>query len=193
MTIDFQRACFQQSAPNLSHCPTDVGAEVAFIGRSNAGKSSLINALCRQKKLARTSKTPGRTQLLNFFTLSENAHFRLVDLPGYGFASVSKDMREQWDVMLEEYLCGRSSLKLLVIVMDVRHPLQESDQHMIHWASRAKIPVYLVLTKSDKLSRGAANNVLMAVKKRYPSAQLFSAENKTGLEELTQRLGAAYE
>lgn len=198
MPIDFQQACFQTSAAKLSQCPADVGVEVAFIGRSNAGKSSLINTLCRQKKLARTSKTPGRTQLLNFFSLNELGNARLVDLPGYGFAKVSHTMRESWDLMLEDYLSKRASLKLLVIVMDCRHPLQNSDEQMILWALRADIAVHLVLTKSDKLSRGPAANTLQTVQRRYHnnplvSCQLCSSTEKIGIDVLTQRLSEAYE
>lgn len=198
MAIDFQQACFQTSAAKLSQCPADVGVEVAFIGRSNAGKSSLINTLCQQKKLARTSKTPGRTQLLNFFALNELGNARLVDLPGYGFAKVSHAMRESWDVMLEDYLSGRESLKLLVIVMDCRHPLQDSDQQMILWALRADISIHLVLTKVDKLNRGPAANALQTVQRRYHnnplvSCQLFSSTEKIGTEALIQRLSQVYE
>jgi GTP-binding protein len=198
MAIDFQHAFFQLSATKLSQCPADIGVEVAFIGRSNAGKSSLINTLCQQKKLARTSKTPGRTQLLNFFSLNELGNARLVDLPGYGFAKVSHAMRESWDIMLENYLKDRQSLKLLVIVMDSRHPLQESDKHMIAWSLRANIPVHLALTKADKLSRGQAGNTLLKVKSTYQdthfvSSQLFSSMDKTGVDELAQRLRDMYE
>lgn len=198
MAIDFQQACFQTSAAKLSQCPADVGVEIAFIGRSNAGKSSLINTLCQQKKLARTSKTPGRTQLLNFFALNELGNARLVDLPGYGFAKVSHAMRESWDVMLEDYLSDRASLKLLVIVMDCRHPLQDSDQQMILWALCADIPVHLVLTKADKLNRGPAANALQMVQRRYHhnplvSCQLFSSTEKMGTEALIQRLSQVYE
>ena len=198
MAIDFQRAFFQLSAAKLSQCPADVGVEVAFIGRSNAGKSSLINTLCQQRKLARTSKTPGRTQLLNFFALNELGNARIVDLPGYGFAKVSHAMRESWDKMLESYLGGRQSLKLLVIVMDSRHPLQKSDQHMILWSLRANIPVHLALTKADKLSRGPASNTLQKVKSTYKnnefiSCQLFSSVEKKGVDELAKRLSEIYE
>lgn len=198
MAVNFQQACFQTSAAKLSQCPADVGVEVAFIGRSNAGKSSLINTLCQQKKLARTSKTPGRTQLLNFFALNAFGNARIVDLPGYGFAKVSHSMRESWDEMLEAYLSDRASLKLLVIVMDCRHPLQDSDQHMILWALRADIAVHLVLTKADKLNRGPATNALQTVQRRYHnnplvSCQLFSSTEKTGVDILTQRLSQTYE
>jgi len=188
LVIDFRRATFMKSAAKPEQCPEDTGAEVAFAGRSNAGKSSAINVLTDNGKLARTSKTPGRTQLLNFFALTETQ--RLVDLPGYGFANVSKTIKEAWQRELEKYLSSRLSLRALVLIMDVRHPLQEFDQVMLDWAVRSNMPVHIVLTKADKLSRGPAKNQLLAVRKQLEAlggtitVQLFSAHNKTGVEEL---------
>lgn len=190
--IDFRRATFMKSAAKPEQCPEDTGAEVAFAGRSNAGKSSALNVLTDQGKLARTSKTPGRTQLINFFGLTDTQ--RLVDLPGYGYANVSKSTKEAWQHELEKYLASRLSLRALVLIMDVRHPLLEFDQVMLDWAVRSQMPVHVVLTKADKLSRGPAKNQLLAVQKQLAtlggqlSAQLFSAHDKSGVEELAATL-----
>ncbi len=192
MSIDYRRASFLISAPSLRECPPDNGAEVAFAGRSNAGKSSAINALTNQRKLARTSKTPGRTQLLNFFALDESR--RLVDLPGYGFAKVPLAVKNAWQRHLDEYLSKRESLRGLVLLMDIRHPLQTFDTQMLDWANRSAMPVHILLTKSDKLTFGAASTVLLTVKKQIPpskaavSVQLFSALNNSGLDELQKQL-----
>ena len=192
--ISFDRAVFLLSAPSLKECPDDLGAEVAFVGRSNAGKSSAINALTRNGKLARTSKTPGRTQLLNFFQLDEDR--RLVDLPGYGYAKVSEKVKKEWQENLSQYLEERQSLKGLVLLADVRLPLQPFDLNFFQWAHEADLPVHLLLTKADKLKRGPASaNLLkmMAELKKLGiseqvSGQLFSATKKPGLEELKTQL-----
>lgn len=192
--ISFRKVHFLLSAPTLSQCPEDTGMEVAFAGRSNAGKSSAINALTGNAKLARTSKTPGRTQLLNFFSLT--AECRLVDLPGYGFAKVPKSMKQEWDRHLADYLQRRRSLKGLVLLMDIRHPLQEYDWQMIRWARASGMPVHLLLTKADKLNNGPAKSVLLKVRKDLEKAgfrdqislQTFSSLKKTGLEELESLL-----
>lgn len=192
MSIDYRRASFLTSAPSLRQCPPDIGAEVAFAGRSNAGKSSAINALTGQRKLARTSKTPGRTQLLNFFALDESR--RLVDLPGYGFAQVPLAVKNEWQRNLDEYLSSRASLRGLVLLMDIRHPLQPFDTQMLQWAQRSAMPMHVLLTKSDKLNYGAAKAALLAVRSKLPRAdvettiQLFSALNNDGLDILQQRL-----
>ncbi len=192
MSIDYRRASFLTSAPSLRQCPPDIGAEVAFAGRSNAGKSSAINALTGQRKLARTSKTPGRTQLLNFFALDETR--RLVDLPGYGFAQVPLAVKNEWQRNLDEYLSSRASLRGLVLLMDIRHPLQPFDTQMLDWAKRAAMPVHVLLTKSDKLNFGAAKTALLGVRNQLPRAatettiQLFSSLNNAGLDTLQQRL-----
>jgi GTP-binding protein len=191
--IVFTKAFFTKSAPSIRECPPEVGHEVAFAGRSNAGKSSAINALTNQK-LARTSKTPGRTQLINFFNLSDTQ--RLVDLPGYGYAKVSREQKEKWQRDLSEYLQKRQSLKGLVLLMDIRHPLQEFDTTMLDWAKRGHMPVHILLTKADKLSRSQAMNSLFAVKKelkqlgldKSTSIQCFSALKYAGLDELKAKL-----
>lgn len=188
--LNFTQARFVQSAPTLALCPPDYGAEVAFAGRSNAGKSSAINALVGSNKLARTSKTPGRTQLINFFTLDANR--RLVDLPGYGFAKVPKSVKAGWDRNLAAYLQGRRSLKGLILLMDIRHPLQEYDWQMLRWAMAGDLPVHILLTKADKLNRGPASAALLAVRRElkaegfdtWASIQTFSSPNRNGLEEL---------
>lgn len=191
--IDYRRAEFLKSAPTLQQCPPDSGVEVAFAGRSNAGKSSAINVLTGNKKLARTSKTPGRTQLINFFSLSE--HQRLVDLPGYGFAKVPLAVKLQWQRHLEDYLRQRQALKGLVLLMDARHPLQEFDRMMLSWAESCDMPVHILLTKADKLKNGPAKSTLLQVQKELApklpqvSVQLFSSLKKTGLDQLQARLG----
>lgn len=192
-TLDYRRASFLKSAPTLRECPPDIGAEVAFAGRSNAGKSSAINALTDNHKLARTSKTPGRTQLLNFFAL--DAARRLVDLPGYGFAKVPLAVKEEWQRHLESYLSARASLRGLILLMDVRHPLQPFDAQLLDWAEQSNMPVHVLLTKADKLNFGAAKTALLGVRKMLlarsrlqAGVQLFSSLDNSGLDELRQRL-----
>ena len=184
--FNYQSAQFLVSAAKLSQCPSDDGAEVAFCGRSNAGKSSAINTLTRQKKLARTSKTPGRTQLINFFELSTQA--RLVDLPGYGYAKVPISLKHYWQTHLDEYLRSRASLVGLVLLSDIRHPFKPFDRMMLDWARQSKIPLHILLTKADKLSRGAQQTTLLNRRKDLPAevtAQTFSALSGLGLEMLT--------
>jgi GTP-binding protein len=188
----FQRAAFLSAAADLASAPDDSGYEIAFAGRSNAGKSSAINALCHQKALARTSKTPGRTQQLIFFRLDDER--RLVDLPGYGFARVSLAVKRQWQALMERYLERRKALRGLVVVMDVRHPLTEIDQQMIGWGMAAELPLLLLLTKADKLKRGAVERSLQEVRKALASAPVpvevraFSAVSRLGLEATQARL-----
>ncbi|WP_198781800.1 ribosome biogenesis GTP-binding protein YihA/YsxC [Shewanella putrefaciens] len=165
--IDFRRAKFLISAPDIAHLdqylPGDVGVEIAFAGRSNAGKSSALNALTEQKSLARTSKTPGRTQLINVFEL--DAQRRLVDLPGYGFAQVPLAMKNKWQQALGEYLQKRACLSGVVVLMDIRHPLKDLDMQMIEWAVASEIPVLALLTKSDKLAQSAKMKTVNEVRK----------------------------
>lgn len=192
--INFRGATFDQSAPSIHQCPPETGVEVAFAGRSNAGKSSAINTLTDNSKLARTSKTPGRTQLINFFNLGEGQ--RLVDLPGYGYAKVARTMKEEWQRNLSEYLQKRECLQGLVLMMDIRHPMQEFDSLMINWAVEVEMPVHILLTKADKLKRGPANSTLLAVQKQMAAAgvgdlvtaQCFSSLKRTGVDQLKSKL-----
>jgi GTP-binding protein len=194
-SVNFKRAKFLLSAPTLRQCPQDSGCEVAFAGRSNAGKSSAINTLTDNKNMARTSKTPGRTQLINYFEVGQDK--RLVDLPGYGYAKVPRAVKAKWDHHLAEYLQLRQSLVGLILLMDIRHPLQDYDQQMLNWAAQAALPVHILLTKADKLKRGPAKSSLLAVDKRLRdmdpgytllSVQIFSSLKKIGLEELERQL-----
>lgn len=193
--IIYSKARFALSAPSIRECPPETGHEVAFAGRSNAGKSSAINALTNNHRLARTSKTPGRTQLINFFSLSDTQ--RLVDLPGYGYAKVSRELKEQWQRDLSEYLQKRQTLRGLVLLMDIRHPLQEFDTTMLRWSNASRMPVHILLTKADKLSRSQQKNTLFKVEKElktlgFPSdmvsVQCFSALDNIGIEELKAKL-----
>lgn len=192
--INFQKAHFITSAPSLKQCPDDTGVEVAFAGRSNAGKSSALNTLAQQNKLARTSKTPGRTQLINFFEIEPG--IRIVDLPGYGFAKVPDRMKREWQKNMSEYLEDRRSLKALVLVMDIRHPLTEFDIMMCDWALDVQMPVHILLTKSDKLKRGPAQSTRLKVKKTMErmgdllTVQTFSSLKKDGTEELQKQISA---
>ena len=189
-----RQAEFLMSAPKLAMCVEDTGYEIAFAGRSNAGKSSAINALTNKKQLARASKRPGRTQMINFFSLG-NPDQRLVDLPGYGYAAVPEAMKIVWQKELENYLIHRKSLQGLVLLMDIRHPLQHFDLMMLEWAHSRHLFVHILLTKADKLNRGPANKTLLDVKQQLKkmkldfSIQLFSSLNRIGLEELASVMG----
>ncbi|MDP5135124.1 ribosome biogenesis GTP-binding protein YihA/YsxC [Rheinheimera baltica] len=195
--INYQRAAFLTSAPDIKALPADAGIEVAFAGRSNAGKSSALNTLTRQNSLARTSKTPGRTQLINTFSLDE--HRRLIDLPGYGFAKVPLAVKEKWQKSLAEYLTKRASLKGIVVLMDIRHPLKDLDQDLIHWAVDSELPVLILLTKSDKLGPGARKKTLFEVRDATLAfmgditVHTFSSLNKQGLADLEQVLDLWYQ
>lgn len=190
----FQNAEFYISAHDLKDLPPPSGLEVAFAGRSNAGKSSALNTLANHNRLAFVSKQPGRTQLINFFTLGQDRH--LVDLPGYGYAKVPEHMRKHWQNVLSSYLMERSSLCGLVLVMDCRHPLTPLDRQMLDWFSYNAKPVHVLLTKSDKLSRNEANQTLMRVRKELVatwgecSIQLFSSLKKQGVEEAENVIGS---
>jgi GTP-binding protein len=184
----YHQAKFINSSPHLSSTPSDEGLEVAFAGRSNAGKSSAINTLTNQNSLARISKTPGRTQMLNFFAINEQHRF--VDLPGYGYAKVPEAIKKQWHALMESYLSDRKSLCGIILVMDVRHPLTEFDWQMVEWCQYRQLPLHVLLTKSDKLTYGAAKNTLLQVTKElkdvnFPvTIQLFSALKKVGIDEV---------
>jgi GTP-binding protein len=186
-TIHLSKATFTLSAPDIRRLPEDSGIEVAFAGRSNAGKSSALNTLTNQKSLARTSKTPGRTQLINVFEIGENK--RLIDLPGYGFAKVPLEMKKKWQKALGEYLEKRESLKGLVVLMDIRHPLKDLDMDLIQWAADSELPVLALLTKCDKLSQGKSSTEVLKVKKALAPlnadirVQAFSSLKRTGSDQ----------
>ncbi len=188
MSISFKQAKFATSAFDLSQLPPDEGAEVAFAGRSNSGKSSAINCLTRQKGLCKTSKTPGRTQLVNFFELDQDR--RLVDLPGYGFAKVSKKMRNHWDQVLSTFLLQRQALKGLVIVVDIRRGISDLDQALIDMMGN-QLPLHILLTKSDKLSRNAIQSAMTSTESRLlnpdQSVSTLSILNRQGLDSLEQK------
>ncbi|WP_371375216.1 ribosome biogenesis GTP-binding protein YihA/YsxC [Thalassotalea aquiviva] len=188
-SVNLHIAKFQLSAPDIRRLPADSGIEVAFAGRSNAGKSSALNTLTNQKSLARTSKTPGRTQLINVFDIGDNR--RLVDLPGYGFAKVPLAMKVKWQKALAEYLEKRMSLKGIVILMDIRHPLKDLDADLIQWANDCQLPTLVLLTKADKLKPGKRNSEVLQVRKKcnemHPNIKVhaFSSLTKVGLETAT--------
>ena len=194
--INFRTAQFLTSAPSINECPAEAGSEVAFAGRSNAGKSSAINTLTDNKKLARTSKTPGRTQLINFFSLEGSDALRIVDLPGYGYAKVPLAMKKTWQTNMSTYLTERQCLRGLVLMIDLLHLMQELHSMMINWAVDGEMPVHILLTKSDKLKRGAARNTLFAIQKHMREAkvedlvsvQTFSSLNNEGKPELITKL-----
>lgn len=188
----YRRAKFLISASQASQFPEGEIMDVAFAGRSNAGKSSAINTLCDQKALARISKTPGRTQLINFFTLDKERC--LVDLPGYGYAKVPEKVRREWQKLMESYLGERKQLRGLVVIMDIRHPLKDYDMKMLEWCDYMKIPVHVLLTKADKMTRGPASAQVLKVQKEIKAAgydvtvQMFSSLKKTGIDDLLEVL-----
>jgi GTP-binding protein len=178
---------FMLSVVRMNDAPADEGWEVAFAGRSNAGKSSGLNALASQNNLARTSKTPGRTRELNYFEL--DIQRRIVDLPGYGYAKVSRQMQNQWRSLLDDFLQTRQSLQGILIFMDIRHPLSDHDLQLINWCEYRQLPLHILLTKADKLGYGAAKSTLLKVQRELQpatmpaTAQTFSALKKTGLDQ----------
>jgi len=183
---EFQKIAFLISVPKPVQAPADNGTEVAFAGRSNAGKSSALNAITQRKALARISKTPGRTQHLVFFKLDDSR--RLVDLPGYGFAKVPTRVKREWGDAMTNYFEQRKSLRGLILLMDIRHPLTDFDQQMLAWCNSVNMMVHILLTKSDKLKKGPAKATLLQVQKelaayRTVSVQLFSATKKIGVEQ----------
>jgi GTP-binding protein len=188
----YRQAHYTISATQLAELPDDIGIEVAFAGRSNAGKSSAINTITDQKALARISKTPGRTQMINFFALDNERS--LVDLPGYGYAKVPEKMKIRWQQTLGKYLETRQALKGLMLMMDIRHPLKEFDLQMIKWANNAHLPVHILLTKADKFKHGAAMANLHSVEAKLrklnlnAGVQLFSSLKKTGKEQAISQL-----
>lgn len=193
----YRNAQYTGSATQLSELPLDEGYEVAFAGRSNAGKSSAINTITDIGALARTSKTPGRTQMINFFDLDDQR--ALVDLPGYGYAKVPEKMKRNWQNTLAKYLETRKCLRGLMLMMDIRHPLKEFDLQMITWANESELPVHILLTKADKLKFGAAKQTMLSVQSQVHKAglqasiQLFSSLKKTGKDTAIAKLDEWFE
>ena len=178
-----------KSASNISECPDDIGAEIAFVGRSNSGKSSAINVIVNQKNLARISKTPGRTQLINFFEIERNE--RLVDLPGYGYAKTSKSQQKEWGLMIGEYLKHRETLKGIILIIDIRRGLMELDDAFLDFYLPLNKPLHILLTKSDKLKKQACRKSLDSVESivgEGSSIQLFSSLKKLGTEEARETI-----
>ncbi len=192
MKLNYRHAEYICSVGKIAQLPADRGSEVAFVGRSNAGKSSALNAICDIKNLAYTSKTPGRTQTINLFKIDDER--RLVDLPGYGYAKVSLSVRDAWQKTLSRYLETRASLQGLVFLMDIRHPLKASDELIISWAAASQLPIHILLTKADKLAKGAQKTTLLQVTRALEkygdqiSCQLFSAKQKSGVDKVKARL-----
>lgn len=191
------QSTFITSAANLKGCPDDTGREIVFAGRSNAGKSSTLNAISNQKALAKVSRQPGRTQLLNFFEINES--LRLVDLPGYGYAKVAQAVKLKWQASIEEYLAKRESLAAIVILTDIRHAPNPFDEMLINWCDHFGIPSLLVLNKADKLSRNQAmqiklntDKIIQAMYEKNPEvyhpSMIFSASKKQGLEQLVNTI-----
>ena len=190
----FRIAQYVLNAHELKQLPKDQGIEVAIAGRSNAGKSSAINAFTDQKSLARTSKTPGRTQQIVIFELDGDR--RIADLPGYGYAKVPVKLKDHWRKVMARYFETRECLRGVVLVMDIRHPMREFDQQMLAWCESAGTPCHILLTKADKLKRGPAQSTLLKVRRDLPdiaSIQVFSSLKKTGLDELVNKLRDWYE
>lgn len=193
----YKKATFLLSAADVKQLPPDEGFEVAIVGRSNAGKSSVLNCITQNKKMARVSKTPGRTQQINIFVLDEDR--RLMDLPGYGFAHAPVREQQKWEHTINQYFDQRTCLKGLVLVMDIRHPFKDMDMQMLDFCQHHALPVHVVLNKADKLSKGAAKSVLLdaepllAVYGEAVSVQLFSALKQTGVKELQSVLDKWYE
>ncbi|MDA3934959.1 MAG: ribosome biogenesis GTP-binding protein YihA/YsxC [Gammaproteobacteria bacterium] len=193
----YRNAKYLNAVHLMRQLPQDSGIEVAFAGRSNAGKSSVINRLCGQTGLAKTSRSPGRTRQIVLFTLDEQR--LLVDLPGYGYAKVSRDLKQHWQQLLDDYLSQREALRGMILVMDIRHPLKEFDQNMISWLQQAQLPGHILLNKADKLNRQHQVNALrevsdyVAKRETDISVQLFSALKSVGVAELEQRLDEWYQ
>lgn len=190
----YRQASYVISAHKLNQLPDDSGMEVAFAGRSNAGKSSAVNRLTDQKSLARTSKTPGRTQQIVIFDIDEQR--RIADLPGYGYAKVPAKLKAHWRSVMQQYFIQRSCLQGVVLVMDIRHPLRPFDEQMLSWCESSGVPCHVLLTKADKLKRGPAQATLLKVRKSLPSGatvQVFSAKSRDGLPELIRHLNSWYD
>ena len=190
----FLKINFDRSCPTEQFFPDDEGVELAICGRSNSGKSSVLNMLANQKKLAKTSNTPGRTQSINFFNVNEDSSKKLVDLPGYGYAKASKKMQKEWGQQITKYMASRKSLRGIILIMDVRHPMQESDLNFIAWCEQYNLPIQILLNKSDKLSKNkASQELLKCVEKTAHNLlldrpMLLSAKTASGAEELSKKI-----
>ena len=190
----FLKINFDRSCPTEQFFPDDEGVELAICGRSNSGKSSVLNMLANQKKLAKTSNTPGRTQSINFFYVNEDSSKKLVDLPGYGYAKASKKMQKEWGQQITKYMASRKSLRGIILIMDVRHPMQESDLNFIAWCEQYNLPIQILLNKSDKLSKNkASQELLKCVEKTAHNLlldrpMLLSAKTASGAKELSKKI-----
>ena len=190
----FLKINFDRSCPGEQFFPDDEGIELAICGRSNSGKSSVLNMLANQKKLAKTSNTPGRTQSINFFNINEDSSKKLVDLPGYGYAKASKKMQKEWGQQITKYMASRKSLRGIILIMDVRHSLQESDLNFIAWCEQYNLPMQILLNKSDKLSKNKASQELMKCVEKtahnllLDRPMLLSAKTASGAEELSKKI-----
>ena len=190
----FLKINFDRSCPGEQFFPDDEGIELAICGRSNSGKSSVLNMLANQKKLAKTSNTPGRTQSINFFYINEDSSKKLVDLPGYGYAKASKKMQKEWGQQITKYMASRKSLRGIILIMDVRHSLQESDLNFIAWCEQYNLPMQILLNKSDKLSKNKASQELMKCVEKtahnllLDRPMLLSAKTASGAEELSKKI-----
>ncbi len=187
--MNFNKTKFMKSASNISESPEDIGAEVAFVGRSNSGKSSAINVITNQKNLARISKTPGRTQLINFFEIEEKK--RLVDLPGYGYAKTSKKQQKEWGFMISEYVKYRHTLRGIILIIDIRRGIMELDHAFLDFYLPLNKPLHILLTKSDKLKKQACRKSFDSVRSivdSVASVQLFSSLKKSGTEEAKAKI-----
>ena len=195
--MNFHNTKFMTSAPDISKLPDDEGIEIAFMGRSNAGKSTALNVLTGQRNLAKTSKTPGRTQLINIFEVEPNK--RITDLPGYGFADVPIPVKNKWQAALTTKKKKRKSLRALVLLMDIRHPLTDLDRQIINWSAAANLDMLILLTKCDKLAKNARQKAFFDVKKMMVefginyNIVLFSSINRVGIEEATKILSQWYD
>lgn len=190
--INFKQTKFVTSAPDISALPRSNSVEIAFAGRSNSGKSSALNALCEQSKLAKTSRTPGRTRLINLFEVNKN--YYLVDLPGYGYAQVPESMKKQWQKSMSDYLQKRNNLRGIVLTMDIRHPLKDHDRLIVNWTIAANLPALILLTKADKIGINARREAVGELKHQLSEFGSnftiipFSAWKKIGIDETRQIL-----
>ena len=194
-----QNSVFIGSYPTYEGLPEDAGSEIAFCGRSNCGKSSVLNAITNNKKLAKTSKKPGRTQAINIFEVNKDKKQKIIDLPGYGYAKVSKSMREEWGVSIDNYLNKRKSLKSLVIIMDIRHPFKEDDITLVNWCEEKNLPLVVLLNKSDKLSRNKVSQECLHAQKELKRLSIensviaTSATTKNGIRELIEVMSSMFD